>query len=177
MSYADTTHLRNIFEEMMTYIQPLYDTVNEEKPFFMYGRNQEIVDILSQKDNSPVWKLRKFPLIILYHSQPENHGESYQIDYTVSPLVSIVTQSKRNYTTGQRYTNSVEDVLYPIKDLLLQEMADNPAFYQSDPDEIEHTIVVWDGNPEVAAGQKYNDYLDGINIQFNNLQVFKTTTC
>lgn len=173
----DTTHIKRVFENMMPYIQAGYDTVNDppEKPYFVYGRKHEILALLTEKDKSPIWKAKKFPLIILYHSQPEGHGDSYVYNYTISPLVSIVNASNENWNTEQRYTNNVEDILYPIKDLLLQEIADNPAFYQTFTDEISYDLVVWDGNPaeNKQTGLLFNDYLDGINITFNELRVFK----
>lgn len=177
----DTTHLKNIFENMMPYIRALYDPTGVppyQKPYYIYGRKHEVLTELTNKDRSIIWKENKFPLVILYHSQIEDYNENI-LYYSVSPLISIVTGSLRKFTTNQRYTNSVENILYPIKDLLIQEIADNPAFYQSYTHEIDHEVLVWDGNPSdnTKEGVIYNDYLDGINININNLLVSKNRTC
>lgn len=192
---SDNIYLKDVFIDIMSNVRDNYDPLPDsptnaqiaaQKPYFLYGRKHEILKLLTEKDTSPVWKNQKFPLVILYHSQPESHSPGdYLLDYTVSPTVSIVMDSSpdwltidENGNTDSRYTKNIETILYPIKNLLLKYMAESYAFQQSYVDEIEHEITVWDGNPadNTDAGIIFNEYLDGINIEFNNLEVFKTAT-
>jgi hypothetical protein len=178
----DTTYLKTVFEGMMPYIRAQYDVVNDpiETPYFMYGRKHEIMQLLAEKTKDEERKYKKYPLIILYHGQPERHGRNFVDQFQVSPLVSIVTDSTRVMKTDDRFTNSVVPILYPIYRMLIQEIANNPAFYQSYPEEIVNEIRIWDGNPSEnkSAGLLYNDYLDGIDIQFTDLKLFVTSpTC
>jgi len=177
----ETTYIKTVFEGMMTYIRAQYDTATidenhpaPETPYFMYGRKKEILQLLCEKDKDETYKYKKYPLIILYHSQPEQHGKNLVDEYSISPLVSIVTESDKNFRTAARYTNTLEPILYPIMNYLIKEIADNPAFYQAYSEEIEREIRVWDNSPN-ESGILFNNYLDGIDIQFKNLRLFKTT--
>ena len=175
---TNTTHIKDVFEEMMPYIRANYSN-DGEAPYFMYGRTLEVLQLLTEKDESDDYKFKKYPLIILYHGQQERHGVGVATNYLYSPLISIVTDSNREFRTATRYENTLEPVLYPIMQYLIQEIADNPNFYQSYDEEIVRSIKVWDGNPAdtKTAGLLFNDYLDGIDIQFTDLRLFRNYQC
>lgn len=176
----ETTYIKEVFESMMPFIQAQYDTLYDpvEAPFFMYGRKSEILQLLTEKDQDDEYKYKKYPLIILYASQQERHGINHMNEYLISPLVSIVTDSSREFYQDDRFTNSIKPILYPIYEYLLQEIGNNPAFYQSYAEDIKNQIKVWDGNPSDSKtiGIAYNDYLDGIDVQFTDLRLFKNQT-
>ena len=168
----NTTYQIDLFDDILSNIQAQYDTVNDpaESPYGAFARKHEVLQVLTEKDKSGIYKYKKYPLIILYHGQTENKGQDVGTEYIFSPLMSIVTNSSRTKKTADRYSDVVKPILFPIYKLLLQEIAGNPAIYQSFEDEIPHTIKVWDGSPN-SNGLLFNDYLDGIDIQFSDLRV------
>lgn len=174
---VETTYIKDVFETMMGFIRTEWDTVNDpvEVPYFMYGYRNEICQLLTEKDESSTYKTKKYPLIILWHGQEEDHGKQLNANYIISPLVSIITDSAREKRTSERYELSIKPTLYPLYLLLLEEIANNPAFYQTHVEEIENKIRVWDGSPsdDRKIGLMFNDYLDGVDIKFNNLVLFK----
>lgn len=181
---VDKTYFIDIFDDIMTNVQAIYDptTAIEDgrKPYAIYGGPIEICQILTEKDNNAVWKFKKYPLVILYKAQPESRYPDLATEYLFSPLISIVTPSsgKETTRTPKRFTDNIKPILQPICELLLQEIADNPAIWQSTPEQINHTYRVWDGNPgDQRTGLLFNDYLDGIDIQFTDLRITRQVSC
>lgn len=168
-----TDYIKDIFEGMMTEIRSIYDPDNLEEPYFQYGSKYEITQQLSEKDRKPTWQDKKYPLVCLYVDTVENRGGDL-VGYTVSPVIDIVVDSIRNYRSPQRIDDSVKNILHDIYKLILDEIADNPAFWANDPGLISHNLLYWNGNPTTGGetGLIFNDYLDGINITFNDLKIF-----
>jgi hypothetical protein len=177
---ADKRYFVDVFEEVVDNVRAIYDTVNDPKeaPYFLKGRPLEIIQLLQEKDESDEYKWKKYPLIVLFTNFTEKRGRAKSLQFEVSPKVAIITESDQDFRTGDRYTNSVKPVLYPIYELLLEEIANNPNFLQSQKRNIIHDITIWDGNPtSQSAGLSYSDYVDGIDIQFTDLKIFSQIIC
>lgn len=177
MISQNNQYIIDLFKEAVSMVAQEYDNEQQEKPYFIAGRAQEVLRMLCEKDDNGSKKFRKYPLIVLNTNVLETRGNpAYQ--YVASPVISIVYESDEELYTEDRYEESYSKVLSPIYELLLQEIADNPNFYPATKEEIAHTTINWDGNPVAgSSGITTNDYLDGINITFTDLQIFRKPSC
>ena len=50
----------DIFSDIVSEVQKVYDPAGFEKPYYMHGHPVEIATILSEKDASSVYKFKKY---------------------------------------------------------------------------------------------------------------------
>lgn len=150
----------SIFEEIVANVRAKYDTQNNEKPYYMHGHPVEIASILSQKDNSRLFKYKKYPVICLMQDFDENNDG---LKITASLNIVIFTSTKKTYEAGERYNDTFKNVLYPIYDLLIEQikrskyidiLPDNLTWRKTDR-------LFWGRNNTVVV----NDFIDAIEIQ------------
>lgn len=177
----DSQILVDVFRDVVKYVQEDWDVDNCEAPYFEHGHPLQILQMLTDKDKSSQFKYKKYPLIVLLQDFQENKGENPMFTMRTSPRVLILDSTERNFDPGQRYDQVFRPVLYPIYNLLLESMADSGFFNFSTPDQITHNK--WDrlfwGREGLYRSEKnvFNDYLDGIDITFIDLQVNNKSVC
>jgi hypothetical protein len=103
----------------------------------------------------------------------EGHGKELANEYVFNPRILILAPTNVNYTASARYTNVLKPVLYELYDLLLQEMADNPNLNTGLKSQIQHKKTDRVNWGTQNASDDLNDVLDGIDITFTDLRVFK----
>ena len=54
----------DVIENIVKEVQTRYDLESGEKPYFLHGHPQEIVNILSKKSAHDEFKYKKYPFII-----------------------------------------------------------------------------------------------------------------
>jgi len=168
----DTRYLTDVFDSLMPYIRENYDTVNQEEPYYMYGTIKNITKQLKEKDKGE-FKYKKYPLILLIQPFSEDHGTNSSISYTASPRVSILTPSEYNYNSPERYTNTYKTILYPIYKLLLKSIERSNYIYTiGGVNKIDHEkIDQLNYGDDQRISNIFNSFLDGLDFQFNNLNV------
>lgn len=166
----------DIFTDIVQKVQTRYGSHIE----FMYGPWEEIeanlIEIASSYGLSGGTTTGAYPLIALVQDFPENREGTggYYADVTI-PIVLIATLTENTYKAPTRYEMTFKPVLYPIYQLLLEEIARNGAIIAGDPDKIEH--VKWDRlfYGQKTLGTKLNDYVDA--IELNNLKLTVAQSC
>lgn len=147
------------------------------EPYYDYGHVLDILAKLTAKDENEVYKFQKYPLVALILDTEENHDREHYISYSFSPQVLILEQTDENYTSQDRMTNTYKPVLYPIYEDLIEAVKEYTLFYFQPQNLVPHTKhdrMTW-GSASVAGNTStvLNDYLDGIELNFDNIQVFK----
>lgn len=161
---ADFKYFPDVFKEVVDKVRLRY---NQTAPFFEYGTYLELMEICQRKDNN---QIAKYPLIWLVWDSKEN-SESW-LDpcmYNISPLVFICDSSKIDDGTAERYTNTLKVTLYPIFDLLLDELGyhDNISLGS----DFKHTVKdhpFWLNETDGSF-----DTLSAIEIKLENLLILK----
>ena len=110
----------DIFADIVTEVQKVYDPTGLEKPYFMHGHPVEIVTILSEKDASDVYRYKKYPAICLF----QDFDENWSADSIECPSLNIViiTDTKAEFEASERYQNTFKDELYPIFSILIDKI-------------------------------------------------------
>lgn len=162
-------------------VREQFDIKNCEKPYYLHGHPLEIIKTLTLKDKSQNWKYRKFPLVILLQDFEEKKGVNPSWSLQVSPRILIVNETKREFSSVERYKENFKPILYPIYELLLEAIADIGFFGVAASDQIDHkkTDRLFWGNQGLygTKGNIFSDYLDAIDLTFNNLTVLSKEPC
>lgn len=179
---ADTRFIVDIFNEIVSEVRADYDTVNNLQPYYLHGHPLDISRVLSEKDDSDVYKFRKYPLIALLQDFREQHNTGFDWQMNIPTLrVLILDETDPNYDSAQRYENTFKPILYHLYFLLLEKMADNTKLATHSIEEIDHdkTDRLYWGREGIQGNQGliFNDNLDGIDLTFNNLRVMSYSTC
>lgn len=166
----------DVFAEIVSEVRADYDSANNLAPYFIYGHPVEIASRLSLKDKSAVDKFRKFPLIALLTDLKQTFGDNHATQYTVDSVkVLIVTNTKPNYISEQRTTQTFKPILYPIYELLIAKIIEHPAII-TESSLLEHEKIdryAW-GSESVYGndGLIFNNYLDAIELTIKDISVF-----
>ena len=174
---TDSRYFVDVFGEVVSDVRSVYDPSGLEKPYYMYGHPREIGNLLTLKDQSSVNKFKRFPLVAFIQDFAESHGSDNRYEYELSFSVLIVTSTKRDYKSEERYTNTFKPVLYPIYELLKTKMVQNQNILVQDVDYLDHRKidrVYWGVEGTYGSdGLIFNDHLDAIELFFNNIPVAK----
>lgn len=177
---SDVSVFVDVFGDVVADVQDQYDAVNGEKPYYEYGHPRDINKVLTMKDRSAIDKFKKWPLIALILDLTESSGD-IKYKYTVSPRVLILATTDKNYVSKQRVEKTFKPTLYPIYNLLLDSISNSGYFDVSGVDGIEKekTDRLYWGSEGIygSEGLIFNQHLDAIDIQFNNLSVFQKNNC
>lgn len=145
------------------------------EPYYDYGHITDILQKLTIKDGNNDYKFQKYPLIALLLDISESHGEDTNYKYSFSPLILILAKTDKNYTSQERYTNIFKNTLYPIYERLMQEIKLYRKFDFRYKVLIPHTKtdrVYWGSIGAFGnVGIQFNDYLDGIELKIDNINV------
>ena len=176
MSLPNKEYFVDVFQDIIDHIVLIYDPIignpptGGNKPYALYGSLQAIVRELMERDDK---KLNNYPLIALILDLDETTGTTLRNEYIISPRMIILEQTKKEYYPSERVTNNFKLVLQPLYNLVLDEIADNPAINVQHRDYIDHKKTDRMDWGTQQANDKLNEFLDGIDIRFNNLKVFR----
>lgn len=152
------------------------------EPYYDYGHPISILSKLTTKDGGKYKKWQKYPLIMLLQDIQESHSNDLNFGYSFPASIVLLATTDKNYTEQERYENVFKSVLYPLYESLVHEV----KYYQFFDFETESngipTYNKWDrvnwgtntlfGNTATIL----NDYLDGIEMQFDPINVYRTGT-
>jgi hypothetical protein len=128
-----------------------------EKPYFMHGHLQEIINTLIEKDKSNVAKYKKYPVIILVQDFPESiTPESH--DATITVIIATQTQSQ--IKASDRYAKTFKPVLIPLAEMFLEELGNSTNINQATFTFTKTDRLYWGTNNANTGG----DYIDAIEI-------------
>ena len=167
-----------VFGDVMTSVVSEYDPANGLKPVYEFGTYLELTKRSALKDrNIAAGKLEvKYPLVWLVWEANEN-AESWTTDaqYSINPRIFICTLTNSDYTSEQRYSENFELVLYPIWELIKQEMDNSnqiDSFSSQNFSKSDH--LYWGESIGIAKEKNVLfDTLDAIEIKFTELEIFK----
>lgn len=133
---------------------------------FYHGTPEEIEATLIEITNVQTVAngIKKFPAVFLFHDFPIKRGGEYYGTVTLPKLV-IATNTRPEFKSDKRYTETFKPVLYPIYYALLQAMTNNANIVETDPNNFNHTAIdrmYWGTQ---TAGTALSDYLDAIEIK------------
>jgi len=182
---TDRAFFVDVFGDIVSAVRAEYDpkTLPEVplEPYYIYGHPREIASRLSLKDQDAVDKFRKFPLIALITDLKQSHGQNQAIDYELDPFtVVIVTSTKPTYNSEERTELSFKPILYPIYNLLIQKIIDSKVIATPENlvDHDHEDRYAWGAQSVYGnTGLIFNEYLDAIEITFNNIQVYRSAKC
>jgi hypothetical protein len=141
---------------------------------YEYGTLIELAKVTALRNSISA---QKYPLVWLVWERPENLKKFVGTDankaYQVSPLIFIAANTDQNYLSSERYDAVFKPVLIPIYEALLAAIKSHRNF--NTKNEITHTQYehfFWGMNDN---GQNVlTDYLDAIELKFENLEIIKT---
>lgn len=174
----DRRYITDVFSDIVDIVKTKYDTIDGEKPYFLYGHPVDITNQLSIKDESSVERYKKYPLICLLLDVKENHNVNLNFQYSCSPQILILTETDPAYISSQRTISTFKPILYPLYFNLLEAMEESGhVFYDFSGIDHEMTPHYFWGKEGIKMrgydGLIFNEYLDGIQVDFNNLKIFK----
>jgi len=173
----------DIFDEIVTDVRndadnPCDDT---DEPFYMHGHPLEIINTLAEKDQHKTHKFNKYPLIALMQDFTEEIGESQTIQGSVMLNIIIATQTKVEWKSAERYTNTFRTVLYPLYDLLIKHIIACGWFKEVGFGLVPHDKIdrlFWGRSGLYGnEGNIFNDHLDAIEIQNLSLSLRLNKNC
>lgn len=166
----------DIFDDIITNVRAKYDTILNKEPYYLFGHPLEIINVLSEKTKNDTLKFEKFPLVALFQDFDESKEVPGQVSSANLRLV-ICTDTKPEYSSVERYTNSFKTVLYPIYELLIDELRVN-KFIKSHSFSYTKTDRLYWGKQGLYGndGNIFNDFIDAIEITNLNLS-FNYNNC
>jgi hypothetical protein len=163
----------------------LQDAVNTiavpgiSKVHFDAGRQGQILERLSELDNSPNYKGFKYPLIAAVLPVRERRGLPYYATAVIDRIV-IATHSK-GFDGSERVMSRYQEsgtylnILYPVYYAFLRSLAMNPNIIGMEPNSFIHTKMDNPGHQPI--GQGLSDFVDTIEILNLELTLNQTKTC
>jgi hypothetical protein len=149
-------------------------------PYYDYGHPLDIVNKLKQKDTSSL-KFNKFPFIALLMDFRETMGEDMTVRARTTDLsIVVVTNTKPELFTSERYDLNFRTTLYPLYDLLIKHITKS-KYFKTGPGLVAHDKIdrpYW-GRQGLYGneGNIFNDYIDAIEIENLELSLLLTNTC
>lgn len=146
----------------------MIDTIN-----FQSGHLLELIQTLSQLDQSPQYKILKYPLVWLVQDFKEMRGRAAGFYASTRLNIIIAHQSLDTYKVTDRDEKVFKPVLYPIYYALMEGLATSDMINEGSSDLIEHdkTDRAYWGRQAISgtSANRLNDYVDA--IELNNLDV------
>ena len=146
---------------------------------FDAGRAIQILDRLSDLDNSPNYKGYKYPLIAMVLPVRESRGTGHYSELRIDRLV-LATHSKGfdgSERVMKRYNEfgTFKKVLYPMYYGFFRSLALHPNVIGMEPDRFEHTKMDNPGHQPI--GQGLSDFVDTIEILNLLITLSQIKTC
>jgi len=159
--------IHKIFEELVDNISTV-----DRPVYFMYEKEQKAFQILTTDSKDSVYKDKKYPLVLMI--APVQEKDSKNGDYNVDFSLAIVTDTKPEWTSSQRYTTNFDAILTPIYDDLIDQICQCVNIWQSNhrkikPDKLDNIFTT-------GGELRMPDNLDAIMVKFKDIQVCNTFT-
>lgn len=166
----------DVMRDVSTRVSELYDTENGIFPIFKFGNTKKITHELEIINQAESTRSFNFPMILLVMDNSENYGDVRNILYSTSPQVFILDIADLN-ASSEEWLIKAKAVLFPIYNYLLQAL-DESCDIRDQPNGIKHIKtdrpdIGEDGIPLRGAGKVFCDALDGIEIEFINLEIYR----
>jgi hypothetical protein len=133
-----------------------------------FGHPIEIIETLTQKDESATLVYKKYPLIALFTDIPEEKGIVGRYSDAKLSIV-VVHHTEYDFKASERLQNIFKPVIHPIVDELMIQLALNPYFTVYNADDIKRTETdryYWGRQSNAGnTALKFNDYLDATEIE------------
>ena len=175
---TDFRFFPRVFGDVMTAVRAEYDPIATPlKPAYEFGTYLELTKVHVLKDNNIAagQVAVKYPLVWLVWEANEN-TENWETDaqYSINPRIFICMNTDSDYRSEQRYTENFEAILYPIWELIKQEMDNSnqiDSFSSQDFSKSDH--LYWGESIGISKDKNILfDTLDAIEIKLNNLEIF-----
>lgn len=142
---------------------------------YHYGHLMELRNRFRGITENPTYKFEQFPAIILVQDIQEKLMDiDYRRDATLR--LFILTDSKQEYSSVDRYTYTFEPILYPLEALFIKHLKLSNYIQAFDNGYTRYDRLYWGRveNAEGTATNIFNDFIDAIEIE--NL-VIQTSNC
>lgn len=179
---VDVRYVVDLWEHLVSETRKLYDPDGLAEPYFAYGHPLDVANKLALMEQDSTYKSQKFPMVLLILDTELRKGESIQYEYSHSPQILILANTEPAYISEERTTNVFKPILYPIYRNLITAMTKCP-YIAYNPNGIDHTHTdryFWGKEGIRMRGNDsliFNEYLDGIELNFNNIEVYKYNNC
>ena len=161
----------DIIEAVVTAVRAEYDPAGSAEPYWFCGYEQELFEILLEKDQSETYKYSKYPLIALLVGQETEESDAMDVvsDFTIL----ILTETNPRIRTKDRFLANYVNVLRPIKVLLKKHIRRSDDLGSDDM--WKWSVREWPywGNDPRGANVG-NDALDAIVITGMELELINT---
>lgn len=137
--------------------------------YYEFGSYLELMEKCKIKDNN---QLEKYPLIWLVWDGAMDSQQKWTDPYlyTISPKVFICHWTMKDNNTDQRYSQTINPVIYPIFDILISEL----GYHQNININSSFTYPVTDHPFWLNNEAGEFDTLSAIEIKLENLLIIKT---
>lgn len=174
----DREYFVDVFGDIVNEVRKEYDPIGLENPYYLYGHPLDISNQLQCIAGSSETRFKKYPLICLLLDLPENHEKSDVYDYSVNPTVLVLTESLKEWNSIERTEHSFKPVLNPITKILIQKInVSEHLLNKSMNYEYLKTDKYFWGKEGIKMrgyeGLIFNDFLDGIELNFKELQILE----
>lgn len=138
-----------------------------KKVYFMQGPILEITNVLQSYTNSPDYKNKKYPLVILIRDfKEQDELQLHGIGSSFKPQLLIITLTNPTYRSDQREENNFKPILRPIYAELLNQLSKSklfgmPRIKDMKPVRCEHFFYGTSQNNKNI----FNDFIDAIEIE------------
>lgn len=145
---------------------------HQKAPYYLYGHYQSIADELIVKSKEPTHKDQKYPLILLGidpdYSEREINANQIEVDCNVY----ILDETRKDWFTSERFDNVFKTVLYPIKELFLENLFESDLVHsRRDEVSIQTKPIPYWGTQTVQGSDNeiVSDPLDALLISMRDL--------
>lgn len=153
----------DVFGDIVANVRAEYDTVNNLKPYYIFGHTMAVQKELLDKTIQ-----NRYPLIILGIDNEYQEIEINDIQYEVTFNCWIVDETKMEWYTSDRFEQVFKTVLFPIYEILLEKIQYSGYYDGFGIQGLKPQIKLypyWGNTTEKVLA----DPLDAIGIKFNNL--------
>jgi hypothetical protein len=157
-------------------------TYTNEAPYFDFGNHAYIANVLDGKDKSSSHNNKLYPFIGLILDIDENRNidlVSYA-DLDLNIVLATGFDKTAKLSNLERETSSFKNVLYPLYEDLLVQMWNSHYFRFAEGNSglnIPHNKTDLYYYDSVEGQNKWNRYVDAIELRFGNLKLNIETNC
>ena len=146
-----------------------------KKVYFMHGHPKEIVNVLQGYTNSPDFKDKKYPLIILVRDIEDEEPLIGQngIDISFKCQFFICTITSPDLRAEDREVKNFKPILHPILYEFLNQITISPLFSTETVEQMKMKWTdryYWGAN--VIDKNQLNDYIDAVEIKQMTLTLY-----
>lgn len=147
---------------------------SDDAPYFDFGHHTYISNLLKDKSKSSTYYNKVFPMIALVLDIQEDRNMDLISYADVSFNIVIATATDTGMTNTEKETTIFKGILYPLYEALLTEMYNSHAFRIGEGNSglyIPHTKTDMYFYNSAEGHNKWNRYVDAIELQFRNLKL------